>query len=209
MKLKECLKKPGYRKRLIKLLLLFIVIISVFYTVRYPETLIKSMCRYLTVKDDKMVADVIVILGGWEFDARLEHGIGLYKEGYGKKIILSGAGGSEAYRKKQLLSEGVNEEDILMEVNSTSTYENALFTKEIIEREGYRSIILVTTPDQSRRARFIFRKVYKKSNVLIFISPVTGTPFSPEIILKSKEAKERLILETVKLVHYYVKYLFY
>jgi len=69
-------------------------------------------------------------------------------------------------------------------------------------------MILVTTPDQSRRARFVFRKVYRDTGIILFSSPVPGTGFSPESIMQNKGAKEQLVLEVTKLIYYWIKYAF-
>ena len=48
---------------------------------------------------------------------------------------------------------------ILLEDKSRTTEEDARFTKEIINRHGYKSCILVTSPYHSRRAFKIFTKI--------------------------------------------------
>lgn len=67
----------------------------------------------------------------------------LYRAGKIKKILLTGGSGdilqnnpSEAEEVKQfLMLAGVPEADIIVEARSKNTYENAVFTKEILDRD--------------------------------------------------------------------------
>lgn len=199
------------RKRTKKLFIVIGIITffigSFLYAIYNPDAIVKNITKYLIIKDNKQISDVIVILGGWKSEERIEYGIELYKQGYGRKLLLSG-GGTEKSKMKKFLSAGVMEDDVIFEENSSSTYENALFTKDILMNNNINSMILVTTPDQSRRARFIFKKIYRKTDIMIFSSPASGTHFSPECIMNNKEAKEQLVLEVSKLIYYWIKYLF-
>ena len=97
--------------------------------------------------------DVAVVLGGIsDFDGnynmlefnessdRIMHAIKLYKQGFVKKILLSGGTGTmigldirEAPNLKKYLTEiGINEEDIILEKNSRNTKENASYSAVIL-----------------------------------------------------------------------------
>lgn len=85
----------------------------------------------------------------------------LYKAGYAKKIIASGGKGpdeniseAEAIRK-QLIRLGVKEEDIAVEKASTNTYENLLFSKKIMQKDGYKTCIIVTNYFHIYRSKMI------------------------------------------------------
>lgn len=116
--------------------------------------------------DEKRPADTAVILGAAAYQGRLSpvfrervnHGIWLYQNGYVKKIIMTGGYGTgnplpDSYTAKQYAkSQGVPEEDILCEEQSTITQENLRYAKEIMEAENYRSAILVSDPLHMKRA---------------------------------------------------------
>ncbi len=94
---------------------------------------------------------------------RLVRAAELYREGVADKIIVTGGVGryppAEAVVSKQfLLAAGVAEEDIIMEAASTSTAEQAVLIKEICDREGFRSIALVTSFFHERRAVQLFAR---------------------------------------------------
>lgn len=94
---------------------------------------------------------------------RLARAAELYREGVADKIIVSGGVGrhppAEAVVSKQfLVAAGVAEGDIIMEAASTSTAEQAVMIKEICDREGFRSIALVTSFYHERRAAQLFAR---------------------------------------------------
>lgn len=80
-------------------------------------------------------------------------------------IILSGGavhptGVSSAILSKRFLIDlGVPAEQIIVETQSRDTYENALFSKQICERDGFRRPLLVTSGHHLKRAMFCFDAV--------------------------------------------------
>lgn len=90
---------------------------------------------------------------------RLDYGLKLYQEGKFARFIVSGGLDQEGYKytegqgmRNYLLLQGVADEDILMENEATSTYENLLYSKEIMEREGMTSAIIITHTFHGSRA---------------------------------------------------------
>ncbi|HEX3025476.1 MAG TPA: YdcF family protein [Chitinophagaceae bacterium] len=91
----------------------------------------------------------------------------LYHQGFIQKIIMTGGSGSlidngakEAdFVKTELLACGVAEKDIIIENNSRNTFENAVFTKTIIDSLQLKSpFILITSAIHIPRSEKIFRK---------------------------------------------------
>jgi uncharacterized SAM-binding protein YcdF (DUF218 family) len=121
--------------------------------------------------------DCIVVLGAAVWPGaqpspvlrdRLVRATELYHEGVADKIICSGGVGkyppAEAEVEKQVLMKaGVAEKDIIMEATSSSTSEQAERIKEICDREGFRSIALVTSFFHEKRAIQLFRSAGFKS----------------------------------------------
>lgn len=116
-------------------------------------------------------SDSIVILGAavWPVGQpsyvlrdRIARAAELYHQGIADKIICSGGLGKyppeEALVEKQsLMKAGVPEKAIIVERTSTSTSEQAKLIKEICDREGFRSIALVTSFYHEKRATQLFR----------------------------------------------------
>jgi uncharacterized SAM-binding protein YcdF (DUF218 family) len=128
--------------------------------------------------------DIAVVLGGFSngddisFDNRLHFNTAsnrltdalvLYKKGIVKKILISGGDGKLLGKKSPealatepfVLAMGVPQEDILLEANSRNTYENALFTKQLLENQPIKpqKILLVTSAFHIYRSVRCFKKV--------------------------------------------------
>ncbi|RYY70788.1 MAG: YdcF family protein [Chitinophagaceae bacterium] len=122
-----------------------------------------------------------IVLGGFvQFDAKEKKGyfnsasdrflqaVRLYKMGHIKKIAITGGSGKlfhTEYRdadfaKDQLLEFGIPLTDIILENNSRNTYENAVFTKTILDSSGIKGpYLLITSAMHMRRSEQVFKKV--------------------------------------------------
>jgi len=118
-------------------------------------------------------SDAIIVLGcavygdtpSPFFKERLEEALKLYKEGYGRYIIISGGKGpgesiSEAEAgKRYFLEKGVASKNILLDNKSFSTYENLLFSKEIMEKNSLKTAIIVSNKFHLKRASVIAKRI--------------------------------------------------
>ncbi|MEO0349462.1 MAG: YdcF family protein [Cyanobacteria bacterium P01_A01_bin.15] len=143
-------------------------------------TLVKTLeWRYLP-PDPMPAADAIVVLGGSTYpqspprpwvevtDAgdRVLYGVKLYQEGAAPLIVFSGGridwkggGPPEADDMTQIaLAMGVPERDILQENESLNTYQNALYTAQILQQRQIDTVLLVTSAMHMPRAMAIFQK---------------------------------------------------
>ena len=123
--------------------------------------------------------DAIVVLGGAvdtmtssgeqlmlnEAAERLTGAVMLYKAGIAPRILWTGGSGyanqtvKEAPLAGRLLETmGVPKEAILLESESRNTFENAVYTKKLMEEAGIKRIVLVTSSWHMRRSEAIFRK---------------------------------------------------
>ena len=143
-------------------LYLAVVVVSVF---KY-DLVLYAMEEFLVVNEEPTPADVIIVLGGG-LGERVEHGVRLYQSGYANKILLTG--GSHGFEKtagvqimkRQALSSGVPEDDILLEEQARSTYENAKYSLEIMRAKKFKSAVIVTSPYHTRRASMIFSRLFE------------------------------------------------
>lgn len=149
--------------RFLKVAIAFAIIILFFYITH--GFILEKAGGYLYYKDAMKPADVIVILAGEETE-RVEYGVTLFREGWARKDRIILAGGPLVWKytwaslmKEHAMSLGVPKEAILLEDKSITTEEDAKYTKEILNKHGYKSCILVTSPYHSTRATKIFRKI--------------------------------------------------
>ena len=134
----------------------------------------------LVDNDGLLVSDAIVLLEGDGFNRYIK-AADIYKNGYSKKIIFSGAitdynYGSFPFKDSlpKLLSSGVPEEAIIHEKKSKNTREQAVEVIDIAVKNNWRKIILVATHDHQYRAYLTFLKevLSRKKEILLFNSPV-------------------------------------
>jgi uncharacterized SAM-binding protein YcdF (DUF218 family) len=119
--------------------------------------------------------DAVVAISGGDTDARASWAINLYKNGWAKVLIFSGAaqdksGPSNAAVMKNLaISAGVPNDKIYIDEYATTTGQNAKDTQTIFAMHNIKSVILVTSAYHQRRASLEFNK--RTSGVVILNSP--------------------------------------
>ena len=179
-------RNPRRKKRVV----LAAVILFLFFTNSF---IIGGLTRIWSAEgkryeEIKPVYDVGIVLGGSTISFeesinrkiyngnidRIIQAVELYKQGRIKKIMITGASGNLVYAdlsESQLLKEflemiEIPDSVILVEPEARNTYENALFCKRILEREGStQSVLLITSSLHMRRSMACFRK--QGLNVLI------------------------------------------
>jgi uncharacterized SAM-binding protein YcdF (DUF218 family) len=147
------------------------------------------------LKDTKY--DLAIVLGGMgrvderqnRFDFgfagdRLFQTLELYHQKRVNKLFITGGSGSishpehreATYIKKYLKAISIPDSSIIIENNSKNTYENAVFTKHILDSMQFKgSILLVTSSFHMRRSIAIFKKAGYKN-----ITPYVTNKFTGE-----------------------------
>ena len=114
---------------------------------------------------------------------RLFQTLELYHKGRVKKLFITGGSGSishpehrEAlYIKKYLKNIAIPDSNIIIESNSKNTYENAVFSKHILDSMQFKgSVLLVTSSFHMRRALAIFNKAGYKNITPFVTNKITG-----------------------------------
>lgn len=150
-----------------------------------PDDLRK--CRMvLTDGTECAPADAIVAVSGGNTPIRAAEAIRLYQEGWGARLIFSGAaadtsGPSNAeMMRRQAIAAGVPSDDIITEELSQTTKENAERTKELLVSNGIRRVILVTSAYHQRRASLEFRRL-AGDGIMIVNHPAPNDPDWPYV----------------------------
>lgn len=108
--------------------------------------------------------DAIVAVSGGDTEARTDEAVELYKNGWSKTLIFSGAaqdksGPSNAAAMKTIaVDAGVLASAIFLDELSATTKQNADNTQEIFVSRNIKSVILVTSGYHQRRASLEFSK---------------------------------------------------
>lgn len=139
-----------------------------------------GLAQFLERDDPLEPADVVVVLGGGGTH-RVAHGIDLLRRGYARqsKLIITGGrlddnvfteGTWAAMGRNYALSKGVMPENIILADETESTFDDAQAARAIMEKEGFRSAIVVSDPFHMRRAMWVFQKVFRDSNMRVIAS---------------------------------------
>ena len=159
---------------------------SLYLTLFFSNSFIFNNCVRMweipaTRFEDLKTYDYGIVLGGMSVNDedmnrvqfyrgvdRLIQTIDLYKRGVIKKIIFTGGSGRVLHPemkegeelKPYILKMGVKEEDLYVENESQNTRQNALFTKELIDKGKLTgSYLLITSAFHMRRSLGCFKKV--------------------------------------------------
>jgi uncharacterized SAM-binding protein YcdF (DUF218 family) len=189
--------------RFLKILIVFALISGLLYVGH--GFILEKAGRYLYYKDEIKPADVIVVLAGEETE-RVEYGVKLFKEGWARKdrIILAGGPLVWKYTWASLMKEhaiflGAPKNAILLEDKSRTTAEDVRFTKGILNKHGYKSCIVVTSPYHSRRAPKIFRKIMG-DKITIISAPAEKSWFSFDEWWNRRRDRARVLDEYSKFI---------
>jgi uncharacterized SAM-binding protein YcdF (DUF218 family) len=189
--------------RCLKIALLVCAVCAVVFLGRF--VLFEHMGKYIYEKDALKPVDAIVVLAG-EGSERVEYAVKLFKDDWAKKDRLIISGGPLIWKytwaslmKSQAESLGIPGKYILLEDRSLNTAQEAEYTRKIIQKYGYRSIILVTSPYHSKRAAVIFRKVMG-DGVRVICAPVEESRFKFEGWWKRPRERDLVLQEYAKLI---------
>lgn len=193
---------------LIKLLTLLVILAIPLYL--FHGSILNKAAKYLYYRDELKPADIIVAIPDNETGYSVEYGVKLFKEGWARKdrIILSGGSVSWKYTwaslmQEQALSLGVPRNAIFLEEKSSSTKENAIFTREIMKRHRYTSLILVTSAYHSKRANKIFKKIMG-NEIRVLSAPSEETRFRLEDWWKRERDRKIVFIEFFKFFWFHV-----
>jgi uncharacterized SAM-binding protein YcdF (DUF218 family) len=151
----------------------------------------------LYVRSDAAKGDVIVLLSSGQIDSdwltpdasqRTLGALKLYREHYAPFIISSGSqfqvGGHQAELQAAWLERaGVPAEAILIEGQSTRTYESGIQVSRIMHQHAWRSAIVVTSQMDVPRVRLVFRKLGIETSFLA--TPEFRRPMRFQILARS------------------------
>ncbi|MFH1347163.1 MAG: YdcF family protein [Candidatus Margulisiibacteriota bacterium] len=195
------------KKRLFWFSILIIIVVGIFFI--YPNVL-EGAARFLVVRDKIEPADIIVVLSGDPDGERVSEAVNLFKNGYADKLLMSG--GPLAWRltaaewmRKQAVAQGVPLQAILLEDRSESTRDNALFSLPIVKKNNVKSLILVTSPNHSRRAKRVFKRVFDREDIKVLSYPVEKSRFQISRWWTRHEDTQAVLMEYAFLAYYLLR----
>ena len=200
----------------------FIVIYMILAYFRAPIMI--QLGKYLVVSHPPEKSDLIVCLNG----ANIENGMAAaeaYEKGLAPLIFLMRVDppdGTDLLREKGVHYPG--EEDLLVMLLKglgvpdkalivgheyvESLFEEADSVGKIVADKGYRSIILITSPIQSRRTWLTFKRIFKgDEDIRLFLIPSPYSNFKPNDWWKTGRYSREVVSEYVQLILSATKFL--
>jgi len=181
------------------ILLFLLLVCFLLYLVRRP--ILRFTAEAWVVEDPLDKADAMIVLGDDNFYAdRATRAVQLYREGKAPLIVASGrrlrpnAGVSELV-EHDLVERGVPKDKIVRFTHDgESTLEEAEALVKLVTARKWRSIIIVTSNYHTRRARYIFRRVFPQG-MKVNVASARDGDFDPEHWWEKRKSIKELTKE--------------
>jgi len=146
-------------------LLAFAFLLFVVYLVRRP--ILRAVGDYWVVEDPPAHADALIMLSNDDFiGSRAARAADLYHEGRAPLIVASGRmmrpyAGIGELMQRDLTDRGVPVSAIeIYRHNASDTLDEAQTLRSLVVQKKWRHVVIVTSNYHTRRARYIFQKVF-------------------------------------------------
>lgn len=157
----------------------------------------KVIWDYQVLHQDAKPSDCIIALGNSDFRTA-SRAAELFMQGYGKWLVACGGFGritAHAFAKPEAhifadiaIVAGVPKDKIIIEDQSTNTFDNILFAKTLLlkNRVKVNSVIVVTKPYMERRAHAMMQKLWPEVKHTVASPNLTFENYSNKDITKTQ-----------------------
>ena len=176
--------------------------------------------RLLITQAPLDTADAIVVLGGSAtYKERAREAARLLLKGRSQRVLVTndnmrGPWSNAEYRNPyfyertldEIKSAGVPEKNVELLLKPVAgTYEEAQLVRQYAEENKLRSVLIVTSGYHSRRALWVFSRVFRDTGIRVGLIGV-ASGIKPGTWWLSIEGWRRVPAEYVKMVYYVIKY---
>ena len=193
-------QRGGIIFRLIVLLVL-LALFGIVYLLRHP--LLRAAGEWWVVDDGVASAEAIVLLSDDNYFAdRAARAAELYRNHWAPRIVASGRmlrryAGVAELMQHDLVERGVPAEAVIRLPQITdNTREEAQVVRQLVLERGWRHILVVTSSYHTRRARYIYRRVFPPT-VEVRVVPARDSGFDPEHWWQSRRGVKLFFYETL------------
>lgn len=174
------------------------------------DAMLRAAAGFLVVDDGPDSADAVVVLSGDSGRGRLAAGLASFLDGRGRVVIVLTEGAvhdraSEAIRRLADLR-GVAADRVIVVGGVHSTQDDARLAAEVMKRHGWRTAIVVTSPYHTRRASWVFRRVWTPLGLLAFVQPSADPAWIPDRWWRDPGTARSVVSEYLKFVAYGVRF---
>jgi uncharacterized SAM-binding protein YcdF (DUF218 family) len=184
--------------------LFFLVICAVLYLVRGP--ILRFTAETWIVEDSLNKADALIVLSDDNFYAdRATRAAELFREGKAPVVVASGRrlrpkAGIAELMVHDLEERAVPKEKIVRFVHDgDGTKEEAEALRKLVNEKKWRSLIVVTSNYHTRRARYIFRRVFPQG-IEIRVASARDGDFDPQHWWEKRKSTKELMREFAGMV---------
>jgi uncharacterized SAM-binding protein YcdF (DUF218 family) len=213
-------RKITFRRFLFVLIPLFILLLIVIFS----GTILRTMGRLIVVDENPPQADAVVVLNsGIEYYPRLIQAADIYQHGLVRNVVINGNRKTDNLRELEakgfkrccpwyadsvriLTMFGVPEDKIIW-ISAEDAYDTVseadTVGKEMIRR-NFTKVIITTSKYHTRRAKFIWKKLYETQLTVVMVSAKTD-PYDPDNWWKDGRQIRWLLAEYGAWVFYWWK----
>jgi uncharacterized SAM-binding protein YcdF (DUF218 family) len=191
-------QRGGVISSLISLLFL-VVLLGALYAARHP--ILRYIGESLVVEDPLQKSDAIVILSDDNFYAdRATRAAELFRQGLAPIVVASGvrlrpSASIAELMTHDLIERGVPKENIRpFPQDADNTREEAEALKKLSQDNRWKSLTVVTSNYHTRRARYIFQKVFRNA-AIIHVASARDGDYDPQNWYKHRKAIKRFTHE--------------
>lgn len=214
-------EEKRFKSRIIKQIL-FTIIILLIILWEYHTVFLTLAGNHLVLEHKPEKADLIVCLGG----NNIERGLAAsdaYNAGLAPWIYISRPQVSDGYdmlegkgvkypeeadllemflKDLKIPEEAVIRDDTYVE----NTFDEALLVKKEVNRRGFKSLIIITSPTHSRRAWRTYKKVFEDTDIKIYSLPSSYSGFNPDNYWHERKYLKEVVLEYQKFIFYILRH---
>jgi len=170
-----------------------------------------EISEFVFMCEDPVPADLLMVFAAAnevDLERRTQRGVDLYRAGYASRILVTGGGVlarkcPEARRMAQIAKDlGVPNSDLLIEDRSSNTFENAEFSRSVLQAahlfDSLSTVILVSSEWHMRRVLFTTRKYFPESIRMVCCPTCEGCNrenWTQSETCRKEVADEALLLE--------------
>ncbi len=182
--------------------LVFVVALcAVVYFARYP--ILRFAAESWIVNEPTAHADAILVLGDDNFYAdRATQAAQLFRQGVAPVVVASGrrlrpSAGVSELMEHDLIERGVPKDKIeRLSHDGENTREEAIALERLVTGKSWKSVVVVTSNFHTRRARYIFERVFPPGVTVSVVSARDGD-FDPEHWWERRKSVKEFIGELV------------
>ncbi len=185
--------------------LLFLAILcAVVYFARHP--IMRFAAESWVVDEPAAHADVILVLGDDNFYAdRATHAAELFRQGVAPEVVVSGRrlrpnAGICELMEHDLIERGVAKDKIeKFTHDANSTREEAEALAKLLKERRWKSAVIVTSNYHTRRARYIFDRIFP-AGIVVTVASARDGDFDPERWWEKRQSVKLFLRELAGMV---------